>query len=714
MNPKNGIVNLAILLLFLLVTDISIIFDIPYYTPALGFILLTILPGLLIVNLLQLGDMGFVKKILYSVGISISCLMFMGFFINLFGPLLGFPKPISFYPIFFSINCIIISLTALSYYRHNLEFPLTDILHKYRNEISTIPLFCLVSILILGILSGLVIRYYMSSLFSIILIIGIVIVVILIAYEKIIPPAYYPYTLFTISLALLLTFTLSSPNLFGFDIHVELFFQKLTEINSFWDPSTIPSNVNAMLTTVMLPTIYSIILQEDTIWVYKIIFPIIFSFVPVTMYNIFNRQIGNKFAFLSVFLFMSFYAYWAVLLWLPRQQVAELFLALFLLTLLDKQLDLSKKSFLLTTWIISLVVSHYATTYIFLVFLIGVYLLTKTFSVRKSSLNLLLIIFAVVTTLFWYMYISLSMAFETILSIGIKILTTLMNEAISSNSIDPNIDKALGSGILNLPFWHALGRMWQIGTQFLIILGFIYLILKYKSTKIDVEFIFFSIVGILFLIIAMTVPFFASSLNMDRIYHMMLIFISPLCIFGILALTRLSAKIFRLDLLKSPQVVSTVMVVLLVPYFLFNTGAIFELTEKSDNIKLDLGHIVDNSKFSSNSSFYIISPIPIEDVVASKWISTYSEPESMIYSDSDRSPEIFGYGLVNPNRVDGSGDFPENEGYIFIGFYNYIGNLFIQMNKKRVLTDIYTPTETILKKLNSRNFIYNNGAGIYH
>lgn len=345
---RNGIVNLAVLLLFLTLANISIIFDIPFCRPALGFILLAVIPGLLISNLLQFESMDFVKKILYSVGISISFLMFMGFFINLLGPLMGFPKPISLFAIIFSINCMIIALAGLSYYSQNLDFSLFDHLQKSKHEISTIPSLCLFLILMLGILSGLLIRYYLISLFSVILILGISIIVIFIIYEKIIPPEYYPYALFSISLALLITRTLSSPYLFGSDIHVEMFYQKLVQLNSFWDPGIIPiNNVNAMLSTVMLPTIYSIILNMNIIWVYKIIFPILFSLVPVTMYNIFNRQIGNKFAFLSVFLFMSFYAYFGTLLWLPRQQVAELFLVLFILTLLDKQINSFQKYFLL-------------------------------------------------------------------------------------------------------------------------------------------------------------------------------------------------------------------------------------------------------------------------------------------------------------------------------------------------------------------------------
>jgi uncharacterized membrane protein len=715
MNIKNNIKNLGILLLFLLCTDLSIIFDIPYLRLTLGFILLTIIPGLLIVNMLQFREMGFIKKILYSIGISIFFLMIMGFFINLLGPILGFSKPISFYPIIFSINCGIIFLAGLSCYKHTLDFSLTDPLQKYIKEILTIPSFCLFLVLILGILGGLVIRNYMSSLFWVIFIIGIGILATLIIYEKIIPPAYYPYTLFIISLSILLSHTLASPYLFGSDIHVELFFQKLTEINAYWDPS-IQNNVNAMLSTVMLPTIYSIILQMDTIVIYKIIFPIIFSLVPVIMYYIFNGQIGNKFAFLSVFFFMSFYAYSTTLLWLPRQQIAELFLALFLMTLLDKQLNNFNKHILLTIWTISLVVSHYATAYIFLVFLFGVYLLIKIFSVKNSSLNFQHIVIYGIFALSWYIFISESTPFKSILDIGKNISLTIMNEAFSRNSIDPSINTALGSGISNLPFWHALGHLWQIGTQFFIILGFIYLIFEFKSKKFDIVFIFFSIMGILFLIVSMTVPFFASSLNMDRIYHIILIFISPLCIFGLLAFISLSAKIFSSDKAKSPLVVSTLLALLLVPYFLFSTGVIFEITENSENFNFGLTPTTDfrfNHFFSG--TYAVPHPIiPAKDVISNEWIAKYSKSESLVYSDTDRACEIYGYASKSPDIIDKTGYFPENGGYIFIGFLNYANNIYLQQDVNRVHSVSEVPINTVLIKLKDRNLIFNNGAGIYY
>jgi uncharacterized membrane protein len=101
-------------------------------------------------------------------------------------------------------------------------------------------------------------------------------------------------------------------------------------------------------------------------------------------------------------------------------------------------------------------------------------------------------------------------------------------------------------------------------------------------------------------------------------------------------------------------------------------------------------------------------------VVASTWISTYSEPESKIYADMDKISEIYGYGSISPDRVDESGYFPEEKGYIFIGFYNYINNLYTQSSLYRVHSSTNIPTETVLIQLKNRNFIYNNGAGFYN
>ena len=62
---------------------------------------------------------------------------------------------------------------------------------------------------------------------------------------------------------------------------------------------------NAMLSITILPTVYSNMLGMDPELVFKIIYPLIFAFVPIALYALWKPYIGKKFAFLASFLFMA-------------------------------------------------------------------------------------------------------------------------------------------------------------------------------------------------------------------------------------------------------------------------------------------------------------------------------------------------------------------------------------------------------------------------
>ena len=147
-------------------------------------------------------------------------------------------------------------------------------------------------------------------------------------------------------------------------------------MNAYWNPNAYPSSVNSMLSTVMLPTIYSILLKIDGMWVYKIIYPFIFSMVPIGIYQTLKKQIAKKDAFISAFFFMSFFSFFIVLSWLPRQQIAELYIILIVFLMLCKEMEPMKRSTLIIICFASLIVSHYGTTYIFLFCILGVFALS--------------------------------------------------------------------------------------------------------------------------------------------------------------------------------------------------------------------------------------------------------------------------------------------------------------------------------------------------
>lgn len=709
----NNFIFPLIIILSVIIADLSVLIDIAIYRQVFGFLLVTLIPGMLIIRIINLKSTSPSKTVLYSVGLSVSLTMLLGFFLNFVGPMSDIDRPISTIPLLAAINVVILMLLVIFLILRSLDYRST---FNFSESVATLcspqGLYLLL-ILLVGITGGLAIQYYICSLFSVIAMFLIAIAAVLIAFDKFLGEKHYTTSLYVIGLTLLLTRLLTSPYLGGSDIHVELFFQKLTEFNAYWNPDMYPSACNAMLSTVILPTVYSSILGIDVIWVYKIVFPILFALVPVTLYHAFKGSLNPKFSFFSVFLFMSFYAFFISLLWLPRQQIAELYLALLMLTLFEEELQPCLRNFLTIMWIPSIVVSHYATTYITLFIMISVTFMLFIFREKSTSINLSKIIFAIVMALSWYIFISLSQAFRSIVIIVKRTSMAAMGELFTPNAIDPLVGKAMGSGLLDQSFWHILSYMWQYGTQVLLLLGFACITLRYLLKKSQPEFTFLSAVGMLFLFLSITLPYFASSLNMDRIYHIVLIFISPLCVIGLLYLIERSYSICNIVAFPKQKLISVCLVFVFVPYFLFNSGAVFEVTEKSSNLALKIDQTKDYSKYYSNSTYFFLCRIPSEDIVACDWISASRNADFPIYSDSNRECELWGYGLIPFYSVFGRVYPPDTGGYVFVGRQNIIDNLYICLDESRVHNTVKYSFDKIRFHLNSRDQIYSNGAIIY-
>ena len=81
----------------------------------IAFIYLTFIPGILILRILRLHNLPTIESILYAVGLSISSLMFLGFFIDIFYPFFGILKPLSMPYLLTTITGFVIFLSILSY-----------------------------------------------------------------------------------------------------------------------------------------------------------------------------------------------------------------------------------------------------------------------------------------------------------------------------------------------------------------------------------------------------------------------------------------------------------------------------------------------------------------------------------------------------------------------------------------------------------------------
>ncbi|MCL0070508.1 DUF2206 domain-containing protein [Dehalococcoidia bacterium] len=616
-------VILAIQLAMLGAIGLSVLgYDIPFLTQILGFIYLTFVPGLLILRILRLHRLGTIETLLYSVGLSIASVMFLGFFVNMLYPLIGISEPISILPLIATLTVAVVMLCVIAYIRESRETMTHSQHHSVPwSEILSPPALFLLLLPLLSALGAYYLANFHQNNILLFILIGLIaLVAALVAFNRFIPRRLYPLAVVMIAISLLWHWSLISQYLWGFDIQWEYYFQNLVLANSFWD-HTLPFDLNAVLSIVMLAPIYSLILNMDSVWVFKIVYPLFFSLVPLALFQVFRKQTDDKIAFLAVFFFMSFPTFFISMLALARQQIAALFFALSILLLLDKGMAATKRAALLIIFGFSIVVSHYGLSYFYMGYLLlALFLLSlartsslsnlwgslsarfskfrpchseqseesRPFAIAqgdkinnppRSTLSTTFVMLIVVFGLAWFIYIASGSPFNSIVRIGDHLYHSL-GELFNPETRDPAILLALGLAEMG-SVQREIARVFQWVTQLFIVVGVIGLALNRRKTRFQPVFIAMTLVSALLLLICILLPYFAGFLDMTRIYHITLFFLAPFCILGGITIFRWlfrAAPIRAFRTSSKPIYLKLVAVLVLIPYLLFTTGFIFEVS----------------------------------------------------------------------------------------------------------------------------------------
>ena len=484
-NLKKHII--LVFILFVLANE-SIFYNIPVLRQVTVFIYLTFLPGYLFLSTIKLKNTGFVEYSLYSVGMSITFLIFSGLIINFLFPYLGIINPISEFNVIMIINALVLILFVLSLKNKNYYTFKSNYSNSYTLQILFLLLFPLIA------LSGaLLYTLFIGKIFLFLLIILLSITPLMVVFNKI-SKEIYPFLVLIISLSLILHWSLISTYLVGSDINYEHYFALLTSQSSLWNPQ-LTSNVNAMLSITILAPIYSKIMNLSLLWVLKILYPAIYSLVPLGLYLVFKSQLANKkMAFLSVFYFMAIFPFFSELLQLGREEIAELYLVLLILIFVTHKINSKKWSLLSVLFTLSIVVSHYGVSYVYIIILlIAIYLLPfinsiipkitlnkiKSFNLKnEKKLGYNFVILFMVFALAWYMYVSNSSGFSSIVNIFNNIYTNLITGFFQSSS-SQGLSLIVTS---NHNITQTIYRYLYLGSQFLIFIGII-LVLASKKIR---------------------------------------------------------------------------------------------------------------------------------------------------------------------------------------------------------------------------------------
>ncbi len=662
--------------------------QIPLLRQLVAIIYLTFIPGIIIIRILKLRNLGTVESLLYAIGLSIASLMFIGLLVNALYSV-GINNPISLTPLLISISIFIFILLIISLIRDD-GFKKYDYLNK-EDIISPWPLF-LFSIPFFVIIGTYLVNFYNVVAFIMLMVILISSIPILITFNRI-PKKLYPLTIFVVAISLLYHTALISKFIWGYDVILEYHYADIVLKNSFWDPKLI-SSYNGVLSIVMLLPIYSIISNLSLDTIIKVIYPFIYSFVPLGLFLLFKKQTESyKLSFLSVFLFMALMSFFMEKVSLARQEIAELFLVLLFIVLFSK--DIKYKWILYIIFGVSLMVSHYSIIFMYTFLFFGVWLslvilrsrkiknlinrifikssiprsnnfldVTMVYNINKdvnredqgymqrfgyflkeilfnyeknTKIGIFLVIFLLVTSVLWYnFYVSSSHTFINLTALFKSILlniTDLLNPE-SSQGLN-EIVKAYSS-----PARMVMKYLYLI-TQFLTVIGFLSVVFfrRYKY-KFEDSFIAFSFFNLIILFASVVLPNLAGSFNASRFFSVALIFLAPFFIIGSAVTLKFVVNKIKPLKYKYSEFSLKPLGVFLTIFLLFNSGVATELA----------GDYSTSMVFDKKDWVFFFKHD--QDTASSQWLA--KNRSGRVYGDYFSSISFMNYGYILTDNSDGS------------------------------------------------------------
>jgi uncharacterized membrane protein len=720
-----------------------------------NIVLLLFIPGVLLLKILNLEsiDNG-AELFILSVGSSVAILMFTGFFINTTYHYLGIIKPLSYVPMLISLNAIIYSLCLIVYLQNrnaptNFKSKLMD-----TSNITSVPVLILLLIPFLSIFGAYLMNYNNNNILLIILIILIGVIVFLTVSDRFINKNLYPFAVFIITISLLLHNSLISPYIWGWDSNLEYYIANQIIGNGAWMVGD-PNNYNSMLSIVVLAPLLTIFSGINLVWIMKLVYPFLFSLMPVSLYFIFKTQTSPKIAFLSVFLVVLMFTFYTEMLSILREMVAELFLALLILLVVSDDINLIKRGILGVIFGISIVVSHYGIAYIILFGFSFVLITTaliksqyynwcknKFKALKNETLKYVLSMSQLNVLNQFSANLASSSSEEQNLRLSVRIdnyknringrrymesrmltfffvgffviflftwyIYTSDGSTFSTflsigNKIGGNLADMMNSNTsqgLNIALTQQISLLrtvhkdFYLVSQFFILVGIVLILLKMDGMKFKKDYKIFSVFAFFLLVSGLMVPYFASEMNTTRLYHVSLLFLAPITIVGMLRLSEISSKIIGLKI-KRKTVLQLISIFLII-FMIFDTGLVYQFLGNGDTISMSLSSNVDFPKFNDN------------DLAGAQWLRYNFDSGDVVYSDTLRSSVLQSFFTEN-YQLPPYDDLVKNKSYIYLSTFNVVSGsiLLTKMSGANIMQQSYVSPDTIIS---NRSKIYDNGG----
>jgi uncharacterized membrane protein len=693
---------------------ITILFNIPFLREITVFIFLSFIPGFTLLGLFKLNEIRFLDIILFSFGLSIALVMFIGLLVNELYLVLGFSQPLSVVPLTVAISVFTL---AVFFFEYRRDLLVTFNLKTGFADKNKSILFFSIILFLLPFLSAIGILYINIPIILLSDAIIASLCVVSVVSRKLFPQNLFPFLIFSISIALAFQNPLTSKYVTGFDANTEYYVFRLTQINGYWGFLNAHLNqlyvltYNSMLSITLLPAIYSSLMNAKNEVVFKILYPFILSIIPLTLYRICEKQLGKMIGLLSTlfFVFTSTAFFGPETLSLNRQIVGELFLLLSVFVLISKTIFVTKRRLLLIIFGAALAVSHYSLAYIYLGMVALIFIISRIKPEFDDTLDPLTVgaIFSI--TLGWY-----AIANAPLASFYYNFKGMFLD--LTSGSVVPQSTSA--TAMFTVPSFFSPATWINASLLFVsnlfLIIGALVIILMIKALM-NAQFKVILTLAAVILVISLVVPTFASSLNFSRFYGITLLFLAPCFVLGgetiLVTMGKAWTKIKRLLQLqhssknKNIDIVFLLIAIILSGYFLSQVGFVNRVTGGSiQYYNTNFDQMIKSNEISVKFGLYS-TYTPDQDAFSASWLSIYRASTAEVFCDSFSESHVLASSGLIPSDLRillTNATIPPKGSFIYLGSFNVVNGVIKTDNSA-------FNTSEISSLLNQNDLVYSNG-----
>jgi len=683
--------------------------------------LILFVPGAGVLRVFRLHGNGLVRSALYSLAISLLILMFVGFFLNLlhYGGVME--SPLDYWP----LNISFIAVMALILYmaiKRDGEYqapPAASFLDP--------RVFLAIALAILppfAVLMGTNLTDFNGDRTMLQAIVTALCLMPLAAISQRIK--HYDLLILSASVSLLFQRVLMTNYLMGYDVFTEYTAARITIANGWWNVAAYTgmegAGANTALSVVTLAPMLHHLTGIGLIDLLRIVYPFIFAFLALAVYKAVQSQLGTGPALVGVFLLIGYQAFYNLLSQMAKQEIAEIFLVILLVVLTESVYSRRSQRMMAALCVLGVVVSHYGMAYITMGFVGGMFALgiLSIFQDRRSGENPLKKISRslrawwerqrsseVMSIYLLLFYVGIFFAWFSLTASGVMLgFIKYSGEYIPAPSVSTGLSLSQFDALEFLLIdygspLHNVEKYLVLTAQILSVVGLVHVVLNRKTLYKSVgnAFINMAILATLLLLACYVVPRISSLLYFARFFHLTFIFIGGFMLLGVFAIVRAIGKLVtdKINFNKGSKAILAACVGFLVIFTLFNTSAIFSLTnDYSNSFTLD-----------ETNSWAIYSDT---DVVGAKWVGMEEHRGNRVINGDQHRFTIFIGDSVPSAKLKYQWTQSSTDSLIYLSTWNNEYDYVYPINTVGA-EQTYTPLSEVLDQFNGNyNMVYNGGG----